>query len=108
MTTPIPSPAVRITRYEVSCLQLDHDDYSLYSITVEWRDVNKWAVLRNGFCLGLDGKWDWERLPSGREDEWVATHRFDLDTALRLATQAAPDLRTNGYTVADALNQVSP
>ena len=41
--------------------------------------------------------------PSGREDDWLATHRFDLDTALNLAKEAAPKLTTNGFTVADAL-----
>ena len=35
-----------------------------------------WAVRRNGRCLGLDGHWSYEPLPSSRTDEWLARHRF--------------------------------
>lgn len=35
-----------------------------------------WAVRRDGNCLGLDGHWSYEPLPSSRGDEWLALHRF--------------------------------
>lgn len=35
-----------------------------------------WAVRRNGNCLGLDGHWSYEPLPSSRAPEWLAFHRF--------------------------------
>jgi hypothetical protein len=41
--------------------------------------------------------------PSEREDDWLDTHRFDLDTALKLAKEQAPLVTVNGYTVTDAL-----
>lgn len=40
-----------------------------------------------------------------REDDWLAAHRFDLDTALKLAREAAPHVTVNGRTVADALTR---
>lgn len=49
--------------------------------------------------------WDYEMRPSEREDEWLATHRFDEAIALRLAKEAAPHVTVNGRTVADALAQ---
>ena len=35
-----------------------------------------WAVRRNGRCLGLDGHWSYEPLPSSRTTQWLALHRF--------------------------------
>jgi len=100
----IPTPAVRATTYEVSCLPPDNINAFSYTIRVEWRVEGRWAVLRNGHqSLSVDGAWDYEHIPSERRDEWLETHRFDLDTALQLAQEQAPLLRCNGYTVADAL-----
>ncbi|WP_289009119.1 hypothetical protein [uncultured Thermomonospora sp.] len=99
----IPQPTVRITRYEVSCLPEDDINAAAFTLTVEYRGNGKWAVCRRGSCLSADGKWDYEPSSSNRSDEWLSSHRFDLDTALRLAREAAPKVRVNGYTVADAL-----
>ncbi len=71
-----------------------------WTIKVEARGHGKWAVLHSGQCLGTDGEWDWESIPSDRSDEWLATHRFDLDTALDLAQEAAPRVVINGMTPA--------
>lgn len=86
------------TTYTISALPLEHEDALLYEITVEWRSADRWAVCRPKRCLGADGQWDWESIPSEREDEWLATHRFDRDTALRMAREAAPNVRINGRT----------
>lgn len=69
-----------------------------FSITVQWRGPHKWAVLRNREALGTDGCWDYESLPSGREDHWLATHRFSLDEALRLAQAHVDHNPVNGLT----------
>jgi hypothetical protein len=98
-----PAPTVTITRYEVSCLPQDHIDRDAFAIVVEWRGLGRWAVLRRSSCLGADGKWEWEPQPSSREDDWLETHRFDLDTALRLAKEQAPLITVNGFTVEQAL-----
>jgi hypothetical protein len=52
---------------------------------------------------GLEGAWGHEPLPSDRDDEWLNTHRFDFDTALELAKQHAPQIKVNGWTVAQVL-----
>ena len=98
------TPTVRPTRYEVTSLPESHDELGSFTITVEYRGRDRWAVLRRGrWCLSTTGEWDFESIPSEREDEWLAAHRFDLDTALRLAHEHAPTMTVNGYTVADAL-----
>jgi hypothetical protein len=101
----VPGPTVRPTAYAVSCLPPDAINADVFTITVEWRgpSQSRYAVTRMGFCLGTDGQWDHEPIPSSRTDEWLATHRFDLDTALRLATEHAPKIVVNGHTVADIL-----
>lgn len=97
-----PEVIVDITRYEVSVLPHDDINRSIFTIHVEARGHGLWAVTRYRDCLGTDGQWEWEPLPSNREDDWLATHRFDLDTALKLAREAAPHLICNGHTATDA------
>ncbi|MGW9375680.1 hypothetical protein ACWGVR_37385, partial [Streptomyces xanthophaeus] len=58
-------------------------------------------------CLGSDGTWEYEMRPSEREDEWLDAHRFDLDTALKLARDQAPLVTVNGFTVDDALKRLT-
>jgi hypothetical protein len=102
----MPEPTVRATTYAVSCLPLDDEDAHLFTITVEYRGNGQWGVFRNGRgCLGSDGQWDWEPLPSNRDDDWLVSHRFAFDTAIELAKQHAPLITVNGYTVADALRR---
>jgi hypothetical protein len=76
----------------------------LFGITVEQRGSDdRWAVLRNGQCLGSDGVWADELRPSEREDDWLDAHRFDVDTALRLAKEVAPHVTVKGRTAAEVL-----
>ena len=97
-------PYVFTTRITVNLLhESAAPDAHVFEITVEYRGNRRWAILRHGQCLGADGTWDYELRPSEREDEWIASHRFDLDTALRLAKEAAPGVTVNGLAAADAL-----
>lgn len=91
------------TEYTVSCIPEDNINRPVFEITVAYRGNGRWAVCRLRQCLGSDGQWDYESIPSERTDEWLATHRFDLETALKLAREAAPKIRTNGASVADVL-----
>lgn len=100
MTVPA---TVRPPQFEVSLLPEDDINYPLFVIAVESRGAGRWAVVRHRQCLGADGEWSWESIPSEREDEWLATHRFDLETAKRLAIEAAPGVYINGMTAAQAL-----
>jgi hypothetical protein len=92
-----------VTAYQVCAVPEDEaGNYLSFVITVERaHHTGTWAIRRMHRCLSVDGTWDWESLPSGRTDEWLAEHRFDLDTALRLAVEAAPNIKVNGFTVAD-------
>jgi hypothetical protein len=92
----VPEPFVQATRYEVSLLPADDINRSVFTIDVEFRGGDRWAVVRHRQCLNAEGEWSWESLPSEREEEWLAEHRFDLDTAQQLAKKAAPHLIVNG------------
>ena len=39
----------------------------------------KWAVRLDGDCLSRTGEWEWEPMPSGRDDDFLARCRFDTD-----------------------------
>lgn len=103
MTTETPEPIVKATQYTVNCLPEDGIDSHVFEITVEYRGHDRWAIKRHSQVLSAAGVWDWEMRPSEREDDWLDSHRFDLDTALKLAREQAPLVRVNGFTVADAL-----
>lgn len=94
--------------YRVSLVPWDPDDdeFHLWDITVARRGRDTWAVLRHGHqCLGADGIWDWEPSPSNREDDWLETHRFNLETALKLAAEQAGKVTINGFTAEDHLRR---
>lgn len=103
-TSTAPEVRVQPTEYEVNCLPEDGMDSHAFAITVRYRGEGRWAVQRGEHaCLGADGAWADGVKPYGRGDDWLAAHRFDLDTALELAKRAAPLVTVNRYTVADAL-----
>jgi hypothetical protein len=97
----------RPTSYDVSVWPPGTEcmDSDTWKLTVEYRGRGKWAVMRHRICLGSDGEWDWESIPSEREDEWLATHRFPLAEALDLARRHAPLVRINGMTAAEVLER---
>jgi hypothetical protein len=37
----------------------------------------KWAVRRMGECLNKQGEWEYEPMPSSRDDEFLSRCRFD-------------------------------
>lgn len=94
-----------ITEYTICALPETNVNYSHYAIRVAYRGDGMWAVLAGVYCLGSDGEWDYEPLPSSRDDDWLATHRFDETTALRLAEEQAPLMTCNGITVQQALER---
>ena len=96
-------PGVRVTRYEVNALPESYGEAYHWAISVEYRGKDLWAVLHFGYCLGWDGDWDYEPSPSNREDDWLAAHRFDQETALALACEHALKVTVNGLTPADIL-----
>lgn len=82
----------RITRYTVG-IQSRKDYTSL--IQVEETDCEKgtWAVRRDGFVLNRDFEWEWEPMPSSRDDEFLARCRWQLASALEAASRAWADFQ---------------
>src|SRR6185436_1092107 len=76
---------IEAVAYVVSCFPPDDDEAGTWDVRVESRGEGRWAVCHFRYCADADGNWDYEPSPSNREDDWKATHRFDLDTALELA-----------------------
>lgn len=117
--TGLPEPTIQPTRYVISCLPEGHDDRWTYSLQAEYRGAGLWSVRYRGSYMAADGSrspgFAWSAGPDepatqdemdsfdNEQNEWLAAHRFDLDTALRLARQLAPTLTYCGRTVADAL-----
>ncbi|PXY20335.1 hypothetical protein [Prauserella endophytica] len=120
----VPEPRVSPVTYVVCGLPEDHPDADAFEVRVEYRGDGLWVVRRLGRFLGRDGTWsycyvwrDGAQEPttdaelaeySSGEDAWRAEHRFDLDTALRMAKDVAPLVKCNGYTVADVLKEWQP
>lgn len=98
-----PVAHARCTEWAVNCLPEDDINAPAFEIKVAYRGRGLWAVLRHGSCLSTSGDWDWEHIPSEREDEWLAEHRFSMERALELAKAAAPGVVVNGHTVTEAL-----
>lgn len=103
MTTP--EPTVLPVRYTVSCLPEEDVNAKHFAIEVCYRGEGLWAVVQGDdwACLGADGTWAEGVKPHGRGDAWLAAHRFDEETALKLAREAAPHVTVNGFTVQRAL-----
>jgi hypothetical protein len=72
-----------------SGFELEVFNQSMLGLSVCWRGTNSWAICRHSACLNAEGEWSYEFNPSDREDEWLAAHRFDLETALKLAQAEA-------------------
>lgn len=113
-------PIVRVTRYEVCCLPEGDVNARHFTLAVEYRRDGLWAVTSNRGTLGRDGAWshgyswrdgslepttdeDFREVQEG-QDTWRAEHWHNLDTALRLAKEAAPHVTVNGWTL-DALRE---
>lgn len=105
-TTPVAT--CQPTEYEVSILPEGDINRLVFTITVQYRGDQRWAVTRHGSCLGADGTWDFGIKEYDRGDTWLDAHRFDLDTALRLARAAAPHVVVNGHTATDAYHRTHP
>ena len=101
----VPEATVQASDYSVSCLPEDDINSIVFQIRVQYRGEGRYAVIRGGdMCLGADGTWDFGVKEYDRGDDWLNAHRFDLETALRLAKEQARLVTVNGHTVSDALS----
>lgn len=83
-------------------------DAGTWCLTAARRSGGKWAVLRgdggSSMCLGIDGKFTPDWIPSIQvRDDWLASHRFELKEALRVANFYAASMTVAGVTAAEAL-----
>jgi len=67
-------------------------------LRIERRDYHKdvWCIHDGFGCMNRQFKFDYESLPSNREDEWLADHRFSLEEAKKLVTQLFSLWEKNG------------
>lgn len=105
MSESLPVATCQATQYEVSILPEGDVNRHSFTVTVEYRGEGRWAVTRHGSCLGADGAWDFGVKEYDRGAAWLDGHRFDRDTALRLARDAAPYISVNGHTATDAYHR---
>jgi len=119
-----PEPIVTTTGYLVSCLPEGHDDRWTYTVRVSYRGEGSWSVQRRGQYVDAHGApspgFSWSGGPDEpatqaemdsfdkEQAEWLKAHRFDRDTALRVARELAPQLTYRGRTVVDALADTDP
>jgi len=54
-------------------------------ISVVSRGLNKWAVSNGTSVLNTDGEWEWEPMPSSRDDDFIARARFTFAEAVTRA-----------------------
>lgn len=101
MTELLPEPRVEAISYEVSILPADDFEGHVWSITVERRGPDAWAVCRMRETLNAAGKWEWEPSGSNRDDDYLARSRFPLEEALELAKAEAPRIVVNGLRAVD-------
>jgi hypothetical protein len=102
---------VRVTpvKYEVSVLPLDFEDGYLWTINVEYRGNDLWAIMhRVGNVYGKNGTWSHEHVPGERTDEWLEEYRWPLEEALEKAKELAPGLKFHGMSPEDLLAGKTP
>jgi len=73
------------------------DPYS-FAVRAEYRGGGTWAVVHNARTLSTAGKLDFDPGADGRTSKYLATHRFDRDTAVVKARSLADTLTVNGKT----------
>lgn len=77
--------------------EADEINGSHHCIRVSRRSEGRWAVLHMGDCW--DGEdWVYESSPSNRTKSFKKKARFDLETAINLATSMVETVKVNGRT----------
>lgn len=100
-------PVVEATTYTIWPTGYSHTDQNAheahhFTLTVEYRSPGRYAVVRFRKCLSNDGlNWEYESLPSGREEQFLENYRMPLDRALELARQHVDQITVNGRTWAE-------
>jgi hypothetical protein len=95
-------PVVQIARYTVNCMPADSSpDAHIFGIHVDRKRDGTWAVTDGHRYLDAEGEW------SNPLGYLSPKYRHTLDAALALAKAAAPHIRINGLTPAEALARIA-
>lgn len=94
----------RSTEVTVCAVPEDYADHHAYRVRVQYRGEEQYAVVWEGYCLRSDGAWSVEQFEA--TPEWWADHRYDYQTACRLACEVAPWIVVNGRTAEEAARVV--
>jgi hypothetical protein len=80
-----PRVPFRATRYFVT------PEISLEDRDPEGRHPERggWAITRAGSCFNREGEWEWEPLPSSRDDEYLMRNRYTFVEAVEKAQALA-------------------
>ncbi len=91
------------TQYTVCGLPEDDPNAYVWSLTIEHRGIDSWAIARMGqvWKRTKKGGWDYEPLPTSRTDHFLKMHRFTLEEAMAEAPRAYETLIINGLKVVD-------
>lgn len=95
------------TEYTVSVLPLDDINGYNFSLVLTRAGDGRWSVrqqARREFYLNAQGKWDQDPGPE-QSKKWVNAHRFDLETAQRLAEAAALHHELNHITASELIGR---
>lgn len=67
------------TKYEVATVDF-------LNISIERRDLKKdsWAIVKSRFCLNRDLEFEYEPLPSSRDEDFINRTRFSLEEAKKI------------------------
>lgn len=76
--------------------------YCATEITVQKRSATQWCVSNGASVWSKDGQWEYEPLPSNRDEEFFQRTRYSLDEAFmaaRAAWRAFLETRTKPGTI---------
>lgn len=87
-------PGAMATTYTVNLDDPEHEWITVELTMPAGRGPHKpphdtWAVRKRGWCLNADGEWEHEPIPSSRDAEFYASHRWPLAEALERAREVA-------------------
>ena len=98
---------MRATRWQVTEYVMDafgdgDPNCGIWAITLQRKSPGRWSVNRFGDVLNDQGEWEYEPLPSSRDDDFKKRCRFPLAEAKRLGAEAFPRIIVNGMTADEA------
>jgi hypothetical protein len=100
------TPTIRATEFEVSLLPEEiGPEAASWSITVEYRGKDMWAVCGGRQCADAGGVFAFEPRPSERDDDWLTRYRFPMERALEIAMRAVGEVRIYGKTAREVYQE---